>query len=88
MSESIDPLTLEFLDWVSSRRRTYAEAMEAWQTTCPRHSVWEDALTNGFIRLESQDHQCEVTLTARGNAMLEERDKGCTSGARNVPSRL
>jgi hypothetical protein len=88
MSESIDPLTLEFLDWVSSRRRTYAEAMEAWQTTCPRHSVWEDALTNGFIRLESQDHQCEVTLTARGKAMLEERDKGCTSGARNVPSRL
>jgi hypothetical protein len=88
MSESIDPLTLEFLDWVLSRRRTYAEAIEAWQTTCPRHSLWEDALINGFIRLESQDHQCEVTLTACGNAMLEGRDKSCTSGARNVPSRL
>jgi hypothetical protein len=22
-------------------------AMEAWRTTCPRHSVWEDALIDG-----------------------------------------
>jgi hypothetical protein len=35
MFESMDPLTLEFLAWVSSHGRTYAEAMEVWQTTCP-----------------------------------------------------
>jgi len=23
------------------------KAMEAWRTTCPRHSVWEDALIDG-----------------------------------------
>jgi len=71
MPDSVGPLTLQFLDWVSSRRRTYTEAMEAWQTTCPRYTVWEDALIEGFIRVESQDHQSKVTLTARGRAMLE-----------------
>jgi hypothetical protein len=75
MSEPVGPLMLEFLAWVSSRHRTYAEAMEAWQTTCPRHTVWEDALIEGFIRMESQDHQCEVILTARGRAMLGESSK-------------
>ena len=44
MLQPVDPLMLQFLAWVASRRRTYAEAMEAWQTTCPRHTVWEDAL--------------------------------------------
>lgn len=76
MPEAVSPLTLEFLAWLSSRRRTYAEAMEAWQTTCPRHSVWEDALIDGFIQVERQDHRSEVTLTTRGRAMLEESSKG------------
>lgn len=30
-SEPVSPLALEFLHWVASRRRTYAEAMEAWK---------------------------------------------------------
>jgi hypothetical protein len=73
MSEPVDPLMLEFLAWVSRRYRTYAEAVEAWQTTCPRHTVWEDALIEGFILVASQDHQCRVILTASGRAMLVER---------------
>jgi len=72
---SVDPLTLQFLDWVSSRHRTYTEAMEAWQTTCPRHTVWEDALIEGLIRVKNQNHQSEVALTARGRAMLERAAK-------------
>ena len=76
MPESVSPLTLEFLAWVSSRRRTYAEAMEAWQTTCPRHTVWEDALIDGFIQVERQSHRSEVTLTRRGRAILDQSSKG------------
>jgi hypothetical protein len=73
MSEPVSLLMAEFLAWVSSRRRTYEEAMEAWQTSCPRHPVWEDALTQGFIRVASdgQLHQADVTLTPRGRAILE-----------------
>jgi hypothetical protein len=49
--------------------------MEAWQTTCPRHTVWEDALIEGLIRVESQNHQSAVTLTAMGRAMLDKAAK-------------
>ncbi len=73
MAESARTLTLEFLRWVSSRRRTYAEAMEAWRSSCPRHTIWEDALADGLIQFEGGEklRQFEVALTARGRALLE-----------------
>ena len=75
MAESTSLLMLEFLAWVSSRQRTYAESMAAWQTTCPRHTIWEDALIEGFIRLESDgpQHESKVTLTPRGRTILDQK---------------
>jgi hypothetical protein len=73
MSElSRDLLMLEFLSWISSRRRTYAEAMNAWQSTCPRHTIWEDAMIDGYIEINRQEQlqDPEVTLTASGLALL------------------
>jgi hypothetical protein len=72
MSESANLLMLEFLAWLSSRRRTYAETMNAWQTTCPRHTVWEDAIMDELIQLNRSDElrDPEVTLTPRGKALL------------------
>ena len=73
MSElSRDLLMLEFLSWISSRRRTYAEAMNAWQSTCPRHTIWEDAMIDGYIEIKRQERisDPEVTLTMRGRALL------------------
>ena len=72
MSESVNLLMLEFLAWISSRRRTYADVMEAWQTTCPRHTVWEDAMIDGYIELNRRDtlRDPEVTLTPRGLELL------------------
>jgi len=54
MAEAITPLTTEFLNWVTSRPRTYAEAMEAWRSHCPRHPVWDDALSDGLIQIEGR----------------------------------
>jgi hypothetical protein len=72
MSESANLLMLEFLSWISSRHRTYAEAMNAWQSTCPRHTIWEDAIIDGLIQLNRAEtvHDPEVTLTPRGKAYL------------------
>lgn len=77
MAEPVSPLTLQFLAWVSSRRRTYVEAMEAWQTTCPRHTVWEDALIDGLIQVASDGplQRSEVTLTPKGRAVLSESSR-------------
>lgn len=62
---------LEFLGWVASRPRTYAEAMEAWRSHCPRHTVWEDALIGGLIRIERDGTgQSMVTLAPQGRAQL------------------
>lgn len=71
--EPVSLLTLEFLDWVARRQRTYAEAMEAWRSSCPRHTVWEDALGDGLIRVDpgGTRQQSVVTLTPRGRAILE-----------------
>jgi hypothetical protein len=72
MSESANLLMLEFLAWVASRRRTYAEAMNAWQSTCPRHTIWEDAIIDGYIELDRRGElrDPEVSLTPRGLALL------------------
>ena len=73
MLEPVAILTLEFLTWLDSRPRTYAEAMEAWASRCPRNSVWEDALIEGLIQVESADTmgRSKVILTARGRAVLD-----------------
>ena len=72
MAESVNLLMREFLDWVSSRPRTYAEAMEAWQSHCPRQTIWEDAMIDGFVELNRREGVAdpEVALTSRGLAYL------------------
>ena len=72
MSEGTNLLMLEFLAWISNRRRTYSETMNAWQSSCPRHTIWEDAMIDGYVRVNRQDtlRDPEVTLTARGEALL------------------
>ena len=70
----MSPPVRELLAWISLRPRTYAESMEAWRTTCPRHSAWEDALLDGLIEvIESRDARqpSMVALTIRGQAALE-----------------
>lgn len=63
-------LTLELLSWISSRPRTYAEAMEAWRSNCPRQPVWDDAVTEGLVAVARGG---EVTLTPQGRALLDGR---------------
>ena len=73
MKQPIDRLTLDFLLWVAHQPRTYAEAMDAWRTSCPRLTIWEDALHDGLIQVNGAAgrDQSTVSLTPRGRAMLE-----------------
>jgi hypothetical protein len=84
MSEYVSSSMMEFLGWISSRRRTYVEVMEAWQSTCPRLTVWEDALTDGLIQIEDTLQQTEVTLTFRGRAILDGKDRDKLEGTRGA----
>jgi hypothetical protein len=73
-----DLLMLEFLSWIASRRRTYAETMEAWQSTCPRHTIWEDAMIDGYIALDRNEdsRDPEVLLTENGWTRLNGNGRG------------
>jgi hypothetical protein len=72
-AEPISSLIWQFLAWVSAAPRSYGEAMEAWRTTCPRMTVWEDAVSDGLVRLEANGpmKDCKVSLTARGRSLVE-----------------
>jgi hypothetical protein len=62
-------LTVQFLSWLAERPRAYPEVMEAWRSSCPRLTVWEDALADGLIRFEGSRRL--VALTERGRALIE-----------------
>ena len=73
MPEAVSSTTLDLLSWLSDRPRTYDETMDAWRTSCPRLSIWEDALEDGLVRVKrSADGRADaaVMLTARGRAAL------------------
>jgi hypothetical protein len=68
MSQPMNALTLQFLDWVSSGRRSHADVMETWRSSCPRLSIWEDALLDGLVHYDAAARV--VGLTDRGLAAL------------------
>lgn len=80
MPEPVSLLMRQFLDWVASRPRAYDEAREAWRTSCPRLSVWEDALIDGLIQVNpgGPTRPGDVVLTPQGRAIL---DGGAARGA-------
>ena len=67
---------LAFLAWLDAMPRTFADTMEAWRTSCPRLSAWEDATTAGLVDMASRPGvpraQAIVTLTAKGRAALQQ----------------
>ena len=72
MADPAYALTLQFLAWVAEAPRTYAQAMEAWRSTCPRLSIWEDAILDGLVAFAggATRNESRVTLTPKGRALL------------------
>ena len=70
MSTTVDALILDLLAWIGEGERPYAEVIEAWRTSCPRLTVWEEAQERGLVRRERRDGQSRVRLTPAGHALL------------------
>jgi hypothetical protein len=65
-------LVIQLLDWVAESPRTYGQVMEGWRTSCPRLSIWEDALGADLICLgEGRWRERHVALTETGRAFLQ-----------------
>ena len=71
-------MMIQFLSWVADRPRSYAETVDAWRTSCPRLSVWEDAVIADLVRLEGEGVRA-VKLTDRGAAILRQAQNQETS---------
>ena len=66
-----DALTHQLLQWIAEAPRTYGEALDTWPSTCPRHTIWEDALLAGLI--EWPPGERNLVLTDRGRDRLRQR---------------
>ena len=69
---------MELLEWATARSRTYDDVREAWRSNCPRTAVWDDAVTDGLVRIDrgTAAGQGAVVLTARGEAALSASRNG------------
>jgi hypothetical protein len=67
-----DALTRQLLDWIGQQPRNYVETMEAWRTSCPRLTVWEDAMSAGLIQRIPAPSMADaaVRVTESGRAWL------------------
>ena len=59
-------LTLQMLEWLSEQPRSYGETLEAWKTSCPRLTIWEDAVAEGLVQVE----RGAVVLTSAGRSRV------------------
>ncbi len=86
MTDSTDALVLDLVEWVAAEPRCYADVMDAWRTSCPRLTVWEDAVDQGLVR---RDHQAGigaiVRVTPAGLTRLRESGRPTLSDASPGP---
>jgi len=71
VTDTIDALILDLLEWIGPSPRPYAETLEAWQTSCPRLPVWEDVNDRGLItRHRAAGRGALVSVSAAGIELL------------------
>lgn len=81
MPEKLDPLILDLVEWVAREPRAYADVMDAWRTSCPRLTVWEDAVDRGFVARERADGAAiNVVITPTGRQFLADHGRDVDRG--------
>ncbi len=71
MSDETRSLILDLVEWIARQSRPYGEVMEAWRTSCPRLTIWEDAVDQGLVVRQNKDGAGPyVSVTEAGLATL------------------
>lgn len=74
MSDSLEPLILDMMEWISREPRSYADVIDTWRTSCPRLTVWEDAVDRGLVQRRGDGgRNMSVVLTEAGCLFLHEK---------------
>ena len=73
MAETPDALVLDFVEWIARQPRPYSEVIATWRTSCPRLTIWEDAVDRGYVERETiAGSGMIVVVTERGEKWLRE----------------
>jgi hypothetical protein len=64
---SVTAPTIQLLEWINERERSYADTVDVWHSHCPRLTVWEDAIADGLVEVRKG---C-VALTPRGLELVQ-----------------
>ncbi|MGZ5867906.1 MAG: hypothetical protein ACXWKC_21290 [Xanthobacteraceae bacterium] len=71
MSDAPIALVLDFVEWIAQRPRERGEVIDVWRTSCPRLTVWEDAVEQKLVEFKStNESSTRVSVTAAGLAFL------------------
>jgi|LNFM01.1.fsa_nt_gb hypothetical protein len=85
MSSNIEALILDLVEWVAKEPRSYDEVMDAWRTSCPRLTVWEDAVDRGLVQREATAADgVVVRVTPAGRAHLVEHGRATSTTPRHA----
>jgi hypothetical protein len=68
---AVDSLVFDLVEWVGKEPRTYREVMDAWRTSCPRLTVWEEAVDRGLLARKGDS----VIVTEAGHRFLQQREQ-------------
>lgn len=69
--ETTEALVLDLVEWIALRPRRYEDVMAAWRTSCPRLTIWEDAVDRKLVTREHRDgHGALVQVTPAGLTLL------------------
>jgi hypothetical protein len=86
MAETIEPLIVDLVEWVAKAPRSYSEVMDAWRTSCPRLTVWEDAVDRGYlVRERAEAGSVLVRVTPEGRRFLAERGRALAEATAAAP---
>ncbi|MEO1695278.1 MAG: hypothetical protein AAFR55_08585 [Pseudomonadota bacterium] len=69
--QSSNALILDLLEWIGPEPRAARDVLDAWRTSCPRLTVWEDAADLGLARRYFVAGQGDlIEVTTRGKHAL------------------
>ena len=75
-TEYTESLIADLVEWVEKRPRTYDEVMQAWRTSCPRLTIWEDTVDRAYVRrVPTGRGAALVVATDAGRAFLRARGR-------------
>jgi hypothetical protein len=75
MRDATDALVLDLVEWIAREPRLYSEVIDTWRTSCPRLTIWEDAVDRGYVARRPTADGLRVTVTEGGEKFLRKHGR-------------